>query len=187
LVAFYLPNVDPIHRVTITPRGRSLGVTQFRPIDDRRNYQRDYLLSRIAVALGGRSAEESACKDITSGAQNDLQAATRMARAMVTQLGMDDELGPEYFGGANDSAIDGRMYAPWEAKEYSEETARRIDASVHRLIDDAHQRARSVLAEHRATLDAIAEALLREESLDREQLEAIVHEHERQGAPAGTA
>src|SRR5437764_368088 len=98
LVAFLLPHVDPVHRVTITPRGRSLGVTQFRPLDDRRNYRRAYLLERLAVGLGGRAAEEIACEDITSGAQNDLQQVTRMARVMVSQLGMADELGPRYFG-----------------------------------------------------------------------------------------
>ena len=96
LVAYYLPNMDPIRRVTITPRGRSLGVTEFLPIDERRNYRRDYLLDRMAVGLGGRTAEEIACEDITSGAQNDLQVVTRLAHAMVTQLGMADELGPTY-------------------------------------------------------------------------------------------
>jgi cell division protease FtsH len=174
LVAYFLPNMDPIHRVTITPRGRSLGVTQFRPIDDRRNYRRDYLLDRMAVGLGGRAAEELACKEITSGAQNDLQEVTRMARTMVTQLGMADEMGPEYFGGSQDGLVDRRLYAPWEPREYSEETARRIDGAVHRLIEEAHRRARSILTAHRATLDAVAAALLHEESLDRDQLAAWV-------------
>src|SRR5581483_10775782 len=130
LVALMLPNVDPVHRVTITPRGRSLGVTQFRPLDDRRNYRRDYLLERMAMSLGGRAAEEIACEEITSGAQNDLQQATRMARAMVTQLGMADELGPAYYGGGSDDALNGHDYNPWEPKEYSEETAKRIDEAV---------------------------------------------------------
>jgi cell division protease FtsH len=85
LVAFSLPTVDPVHRVTITPRGRSLGITQFRPSDDRRNYRRDYLLDRMAVGLGGRVAEEVACGQITTGAQNDLQQVTGIARAMVSQ------------------------------------------------------------------------------------------------------
>jgi cell division protease FtsH len=174
LVAYFLPNMDPIHRVTITPRGRSLGVTQFRPIDDRRNYRRDYLLDRMAVGLGGRAAEELACGEITSGAQNDLQEVTRMARTMVTQLGMADEIGPEYFGGSADGVVDRRLYVPWEPKEYSEETARHIDEAVHRLIEEAHRRARSILTAHRATLDAVAAALLHEEALDRDQLAAVV-------------
>jgi cell division protease FtsH len=131
----------------------------------------------MAVGLGGRAAEEIACSDITSGAQNDIQQITRMARAMVTQLGMSDELGPEYFGGSGDDALNGRASSPWEPKEYSEETARRIDAAVGRLIEEAHAQARSVLQENRAALDAIATALVAEESLDREQVAAIINEH----------
>jgi cell division protease FtsH len=196
LVAFLLPQLDPVHRVTITPRGRSLGVTQLRPLDDRRNYRRAYLLERLAVGLGGRAAEEVACEDITSGAQNDLQQVTRMARAMVTQLGMADELGPEYFGGDDDGSSGqpgvpgGGARNPWEPKEYSDETAERIDEAVHRLIDEAHERARGVLRENRATLDAIAEALMREESLTREELTDLINAHRAAGqeplpVPAG--
>ena len=187
LVAFMLPNVDPVHRVTITPRGRSLGVTQFRPLDDRRNYRRDYLLDRMAVGLGGRVAEEVACGQITTGAQNDLQQVTRMARVMVTQLGMADELGPQYFGGSEDGLPgqpgltgDGARN-PWAPREYSDATARRIDAAVHRLIDEAHERARTVLRDNRATLDAIAAALLREETLSREELTDIINAHRAPG------
>ncbi len=178
LVSYFLPNTDPIHRVTITPRGRSLGVTQFRPIDDRRNYPRDYLLNRMAVGLGGRSAEELARDQITSGAQNDLQVTTRIARVMVTQLGMADELGPEYLGGSSDAGLDGNPYAAWEPKDYSEATAQRIDAAVRRLIDEAHELARSVLSSHRAALDAVAGALVKEESLDLEQIRILVQEPE---------
>jgi len=181
LVAFMLPNVDPVHRVTITPRGRSLGVTQFRPIDDRRNYRRDYLLDRMAVGLGGRAAEEISCDDITSGAQNDLQQVTGMARAMVTQLGMSPELGPEYFGGSGDDALNGRGFNPWEPKEYSDETAKRIDVAVARLIDEAHERALKTLTDNRPMLDAIADALMKDESLDRNQLTAIVNAHRPDG------
>jgi len=177
LVAFLLPNVDPVHRVTITPRGRSLGVTQFRPIDDRRNYPRNYLVNRMAVGLGGRAAEELACNDITSGAQNDLQQVTGVARTMVTQLGMADELGPIYLGGAGDNAMAGASYNPWEPKEYSDETARRIDSSVQNLVAEAHQAARSLLSLQRETLDAIAQALIQDESLSREELTEIVNQH----------
>jgi cell division protease FtsH len=180
-VAFLLPTVDPVHRVTITPRGRSLGVTQFRPLDDRRNYRRDYLLDRMAVGLAGRAAEEVACQEITSGAQDDLRQVTRMAQAMVTQLGMADELSPRSFDGATDDALGGRTYNPLAPKEYSEETARRIDAAIDRLIDEAHERALTVLRDNRPTLDAIAAALLREESLSREELTAIVNAHRAPG------
>jgi cell division protease FtsH len=178
LVALILPKVDPVHRVTITPRGRSLGVTQFRPIDDRRNYPRDYLLNRLAVGLGGRAAEEIACNQITSGAENDLRQVTGLARTMVMQLGMADELGPAYFGRPGEDALDGSgTYAPWEARDYSDETAERIDKAVLRLVNEAHDRAVSVLKENREALDALAETLVREESLDREELTRIVNEH----------
>jgi cell division protease FtsH len=181
LVAFMLPHVDPVHRVTITPRGRSLSVTQFRPIDDRRNYRRDYLLNRMAVGLGGRAAEEIACEEITSGAQNDLQQVAALARAMVMQLGMAEELSPRSYGGPGDEALGGQMPSPFAPKEYSEETARRIDAAIDRLIDEAHERARTVLRENRAALDAIAAALLRDESLDRAELTQIVNAHRAPG------
>ncbi len=174
LVAYLLPNMDPIRRVTITPRGRSLGVTQFLPIDDRRNYRREYLLDRMTVGLGGRAAEELACDDITSGAQSDLQMVTQTARVMVTQLGMAEELGPTVYGAPGDGDLGGSPYAAWEPKEYSEETASRIDAAVQRLIDEAHQQARSLLSKNRPTLDAICNALVQEETLTLEQIVAIV-------------
>jgi cell division protease FtsH len=177
LVAMMLPNVDPVHRVTITPRGRSLGVTQFRPIDDRRNYRRDYLVNRMAVGLGGRAAEEEACDDITSGAQNDLQQVTNVARAMVTQLGMADEVGLVYWGGTGAEGLNAGLYLPWEPKEYSDETAQRIDSAVRALVDEAHDRARGLLRDHRAALNAIAAALMHEESLTGEELTAIVNAH----------
>jgi cell division protease FtsH len=116
LVSFLLPYVDPVNRITITPRGRSLGVTQFLPVDERRNYRRDYLVNRMAVGLGGRAAEELALDDITSGGQNDLQQVSSIARTMVTQLGMADELGPIYFGGSGDNALNGRAYNRYEPK-----------------------------------------------------------------------
>jgi cell division protease FtsH len=160
--------------VTITPHGRSLGVTEFLPIDDRRSYRREYLLARMAVGLGGRAAEEIACEDITSGAQNDLQVATRLAHAMVTQLGMADQLGPTYLGGSEDGGLDGNPYAAWEPKAYSEATAQGIDLAVRGFVDQAHQRARSLLGEHRAELDVLAAALIREESLSLEQIVALL-------------
>jgi cell division protease FtsH len=184
LVAYYLPDLDPVHRITIMPRGRSLGVTQFRPIDDRRNYRRGYLLDRMAVGLGGRSAEELVFAEITSGAQNDLQEVTRVARAMVSQLGMDDDLGPEYFGGSGDDALAGATSSPWEPREYSDETARRIDQAVQRLITEAHKRALGILCAHRPVLDAVAATLLEEESIDLAQLTALVKEHEGNAAEA---
>jgi cell division protease FtsH len=174
LVAYLLPHTDPIRRVTITPRGRSLGVTEFVPIDDRRSYRRDYLLARLTVGLGGRTAEEVACEDITSGAQNDLQVVTRLAHAMVTQLGMAEELGPTFLGGSGDGGLDPNPYATWEPKEYSEATAQRIDLAVRHFIDQAHLQAHTLLSDHRTELDTLAAALIREESLSREQIVALL-------------
>jgi cell division protease FtsH len=174
VTAFMLPNVDPVSRITITPRGRSLGVTQFLPVDDRRNYRRDYLVNRMAVGMGGRAAEEIAFDDITSGAQNDFQVVTNVARTMVTQLGMDPEIGPAYLGGSGDDMLGGR-YGGWEPKEYSDTTAARIDTSVLRLVEEAHQKALGILTTNRRALDAVADALLHEESLDREQFTRIVN------------
>jgi cell division protease FtsH len=175
LVAFFLPNVDPVNRITITPRGRSLGVTQFMPIDERRNYRRDYLVNRMAVGMGGRSAEEVVFSDITSGAMNDLQTVTNLARAMVTQLGMAPEVGATYFGGAYDDGLGGRAYNPFEPKEYSDKTASKIDEAINRLVDEAHKRAVEIVRGHRQALDAVAQALLDDESLDRDQFTKLVN------------
>ena len=148
--------------------------TQFRPLDERRTYRRDYLRARLAVGLGGRAAEEIACEEITSGAQNDLREVTWLARMMVTHLGMVEAMGPAYLGGSGDDALEGNPFTPWAPRAYSDETARRIDAALNHLITAAYETARTLLSENRSTLDAIAAALLREESLDREQLAAII-------------
>jgi len=168
LVALLSPHADPVNKVTITPRGRSLGVTQFQPIDDRRNYRRDYLLARMAVGLGGRAAEEVAIGEITSGAQNDLQQVTNMARAMVTQLGMSDEVGLRFLGGDENSP-----YAGMEARAYGEDLASKADDAIGRLIAEAHQRAIEMIRANRPALDAIASALIEQESLDQAQLATI--------------
>lgn len=184
IVAYALPNVDPISRITITPRGRSLGVTQLLPMDDRRNYRRDYLVNRMAVGLGGRAAEETVFDDITSGAESDLRFVTNIARTMVTTLGMADDIGPTYFGGSQDATLNGRAYNPYAPKEYSDETGRHIDVAVAQFVAEAHRRAVDVLATRRPELDAVAEALIRDESLDRDQFIAIVEAV--QPVPAGS-
>ena len=175
LVAAALPDVDPLYKVTIVPRGRSLGVTQFRPEDDRRNLPRTYLIERLAVALGGRSSEELALGDITTGAENDLKEASQLARRMVTEWGMGEQTGPVVY-----DLSDGSPYLSQQPHEdhqrvYSEATAQRLDAEVERLMTQAHQQARSVLTEHRQALDRLAQALLQEEVLEREQVLAIVN------------
>src|SRR3989440_9228277 len=176
LVAAVLPDVDPVYKVTIVPRGRSLGVTQFRPEGDRRNYPRTYLMERLAVALGGRSSEGLALGDITTGAQNDLKEASQLARRMVSEWGMGEQTGPVVY-----DLSDGNPYLSQQPLEdnqrvYSEVTAERLDVEVERLITEAHQQARSVLTEHRDALDRLAQALLQEEVLEREQVLAIVNE-----------
>jgi cell division protease FtsH len=175
LVAAVLPDVDPLYKVTIVPRGRSLGVTQFRPEDDRRNIPRTYLIERLAVALGGRSAEELALGDITTGAENDLKEATQMARRMVSEWGMGEQTGPVVYDLSDGSPYLGQQQAEDHARLYSEATAQRLDAEVERLMTHAHEQARSVLTEHRDALDRLAQALLQEEVLEREQVLAIVN------------
>jgi cell division protease FtsH len=175
LVAAMMPDVDPVFKVTIVPRGRSLGVTQFQPEGDRRNIPRTYLIERLAVALGGRTAEELALGEITTGAENDLKEATRLARRMVTEFGMGEKTGPVVY-----DLSDGNTYLSQQGPEgqprvYSEATAQRLDAEVERLMTQAHEQARSVLTEHRDALERLAQALLQEEVLEREQVLALVH------------
>ncbi len=174
LVAAVLPDVDPLYKVTIVPRGRSLGVTQFLPEDDRHNYSRSYLLQRLAVALGGRTAEEVALGEITSGAENDLKEATRLARRMVTEWGMGETTGPVAYDLEEGESFLGTLSPGDRQRLYAESTAQRLDAEVERIMEQAHQQARTVLTEHRDALDRLAEALLHEEVLEREQVLAIV-------------
>ena len=170
LVAAVLPDVDPVYKVTIVPRERSLGVTQFRPEDDRRNLPRTYLVERLAVALGGRSAEELALGDITTGAENDLKEATQLARRMVSEWGMGEQTGPVVYDLSDGSPYLSQQPLEDHPRVYSEVTAQRLDAEVERLITQAHQQACSVLTEHREALDRLAQALLQEEVLEREQV-----------------
>jgi cell division protease FtsH len=185
LVAAVLPDVDMLYKVTIVPRGRSLGVTQFLPKDDRRNYPHTYLMERLAVAVGGRSAEEIALGDITTGAENDLKEATKLARRMVTEWGMGEQTGlVAYDLSANGSFLNQQPVED-QQRVYSEATAERVDADVERLLTQAHQQARTVISEHRDALERLAQALMQEESLEREQVLAIVNGT--QGAPSSTS
>jgi cell division protease FtsH len=186
LVAAVLPDVDPVYKVTIVPRGRSLGVTQFRPEDDRRNFPRTYLVERLAVALGGRSAEELALGDITTGAENDLKEATQLARRMVSEWGMGEQTGPLVYNLSDGSPYLSQQPLEDHQRVYSEVTAQRLDSEVERLITQAHEQARSILTEHREALDRLAQALLQEEVLEREQVLAIVNgEQNTQGGAVG--
>ena len=174
LVAAVLPDVDPLYKVTIVPRGRSLGVTQFLPEDDRRNYSRSYLLERLAVALGGRTGEEVALGEITSGVENDLKEATKLARRMVTEWGMGEKTGLVAYELDGENPFLRQPLVGESGRIYSEGTAERVDAEVERLLEQAHQQARIVLSEHRAALERLAQALLQEEVLEREQVLSII-------------
>jgi len=172
LVAALLPNADPVHKVTIIPRGMALGLTMQLPVDDKHNYSRDYLLSQVAILLGGRIAEELTRGDITTGAGNDLERATELARKMVCEWGMSDALGPLTFGKKEEQIFLGREIA--QHQDYSEDTAVRIDQEVRRIVMDNYKRAKDLLDGHRQGLDAIADELLVREVLDADQVKALV-------------
>jgi cell division protease FtsH len=185
LVAQTLPGADPVHKVTIIPRGRALGLTQQLPADDKYNYSRDYLLNRITILLGGRAAEEMVLNQQTTGAGDDLEKATDMARKMVCEWGMSEKLGPLTFGKHEEHIFLGRDFA--RQQDYSEETAVLIDAEVKRIVLDCAARARNVLEERIAKLHGLASALLEHESLDGEEIARILSASPRgalEGAPA---
>src|SRR5450759_1226771 len=167
-------NVDPVTKVTIVPRGQALGVTQYTPIDDRYNYSQDYLRSQLVTALGGRAAEEVAIGHITTGAENDLQRVTAIARQMVTKWGMSERLGTISFSDREDPFAGTALAS--SSREYSEKTAAIIDEEVNRLVTWAHDRAVGLLTEHHATLDRIARALRMHETVDAKQLREIMIE-----------
>ena len=167
-----MPNADPVHKFTIIPRGMALGLTMQLPVDDKHNYSRDYLLSQVAILLGGRIAEELTRGDITTGAGNDLERATEMARKMVCEWGMSDALGPLTFGKKEEQIFLGREIA--QHQDYSEDTAVRIDQEVRRIVMDNYKRAKDLLDGHRGVLDAIADELLVREVLDADQVKALV-------------
>src|SRR6185436_8979062 len=161
-----------ILKVSIIPRGRALGVTQSLPNDDRRNYSRDYLMARLIVLLGGRSAEEIAMNQITSGAENDLRVATKLARDMIAQFGMNETIGPVNYGDSDQQPFLG--YSLAQPRQYSEETAALIDRETKRLVEEAHERARNVLRDHRSQLDALANELLTKEIVEQARVMAIL-------------
>jgi len=176
IVATLLPGLDPVHKISIVQRGfGALGYTMQLPLEDRYLMTRTDLLNQLSVLLGGRSAEEIAFGEISTGAQNDLQRATDIARAMVTEYGMSDELGVVAYE-TNRRPMFLNMPLPQERGPYAEETARRIDAEVSRLMAEAHEQARRILGGRRATLDALSERLLEKEVIESGELSAIVAE-----------
>ncbi len=184
LVADVLPGTDPVHKVTIIPRGRALGLTQQLPVDDKYNYSKEYLVNRITILLGGRAAEEIVLNQQTTGAGDDLEKATEMARKMVCEWGMSDRLGPLTFGKNEEHIFLGREVA--RAKDYSEDTALLIDSEIKRIVMEAASRARQILQENIEKLHALARALLERETLDGEEIARILRTRPFQeaGAPA---
>ena len=175
LVAMLTPGADPVHKVTIIPHGQTLGATQIIPIDDRHHYPRTYLLARMAVGLGGRVAEELETGDITTGAENDLQEVTKLAREMVTRWGMSQRVGAVFLGGEQEVFL-GREVGLREKQMYSEHTAALIDEEVQRLIGESYTFVQHMLSQHHEDLERFARALLEQESLDEQQLHRLLNE-----------
>jgi cell division protease FtsH len=172
VVARLLPKTDPVHKVTIIPRGRALGVTMQLPEQDRYSYDRDYLLQRIAVLFGGRIAEEIFMHQMTTGAANDFERATQMARDMVTRYGMSDTLGPMVYAENEGEVFLGRSIAT--QKNVSEATMQKVDLEIRRIIDEQYGLARKLIEENRDKVEMMAKNLLELETLDSEQVEDIM-------------
>jgi cell division protease FtsH len=172
LLAVVLPHADPVHKVTIIPRGMALGVTMQLPVDDKHNYTREYLNDQIAILLGGRIAEEITMNGMTTGAGNDLERSTELARKMVCEWGMSDAMGPLTFGKKEEQIFLGREIA--QHQDYSEDTAIRIDQEIKKFVTTNYDRARRLLEKYRYALNRIAEELLTREVLDAEQVRRIV-------------
>jgi len=171
LVAAKMPNSDPLHKVTIIPRGMALGVTMQLPIDDRHNYYKNYLETEIAILMGGRIAEELFLKVMSTGAGNDIERATDMARKMVCEWGMSD-LGPMTFGKKEEQIFLGREIA--QHRDYSEDTAIKIDQEVRKLVNNGYNMAKQILSDNRDTLEKIARALIEREVLDANEIKLLV-------------
>jgi cell division protease FtsH len=177
LVARMIPGTDPVHKVTIIPRGRALGLTMQLPTDDRYTFPREFLFNNIAILMGGRAAEEIVLNRITTGAGNDIERATDLARKMVCEWGMSEKMGPLTFGKKDEEIFLGREIAT--RRDYSENTAIEIDSEVRRLVTDNYERAKNILRENIKALRAIAEALLEREVLDAPEIDKLI-----QGASA---
>ncbi len=172
LAAKLLPGADPVHKVTIIPRGRALGVTQQLPEDERHTYSRSYLLNNLVILLGGRVAEEIIFQDYTTGAGNDIERVSSLARKMVCEWGMSDDLGPIAFAKQNEEVFLGRDFG--HVREYSEATARKIDEAIEKIVKDAYDKTYSLLTENINCLHNIANALLEKETLDAKEIDEIM-------------
>ena len=172
LVARMIPGTDPIHKVTIIPRGRALGITQQLPIDEKHTYPKDYLLNNISVMMGGRAAEELVLNSQTTGAGNDIERSTEIARKMVCEWGMSEKLGPLSFGKKEEEIFLGREFA--KHRDYSEETARVIDDEVKTIVTQGYEKAKEIINANVAILHKLANTLLEKEVLDGNQIETII-------------
>ena len=173
LLAWLLPEVDPVHKVTVIPRGRALGVTQLMPDEDRYNIGEKRLHSQLAFMLGGRAAEKLVFNEFSAGAEDDLKRATQIARRMVTRWGMSEAIGPVAFRDSEEHPFLGKEMAS-DQREYSDDTARVIDAEVQRFLIQANDRAMQILTEHRDKLDALTKSLVEKESLDLDEISSII-------------
>ena len=172
LVAKMIPETDPIHKVTIIPRGRALGITQQLPIDEKHTYPKDYLLNNITIMMGGRAAEELVLNSQTTGAGNDIERATEIARKMVCEWGMSEKLGPLTFGKKEEQIFLGREFA--QHRDYSEETARLIDNEIRAIVTHSYEKAKDILQRNMAILNQLANSLLEKEVLDGRQIDSII-------------
>ncbi len=182
LIAKLLPGTDPVHKVTIIPRGRALGVTMQLPTDDRHNYSKDFLYNNLAILMGGRVAEELILKHITTGAGNDIERATDLARKMVCEWGMSEKLGPLTFGRKEEEIFLGRELTT--KRDFSDQVALEIDLEIKRLVTENYERAKRLLTEHMTSLKALAEALLEKEVLDAPEIDQILMQSTSQTVPA---
>ena len=172
LVAKMLPGTDPIHKITIIPRGRALGLTQQLPIDEKHTYPRRFLLNSISILLGGRAAEELVLEDFTTGAGNDIERATDLARKMVCEWGMSEQMGPMSYGKKEEQIFLGREIAMH--KDYSEETAKRIDSEICQIVSACYDTSKKILSENLQILHHLSEELIKREVLNSEDLDAII-------------
>jgi cell division protease FtsH len=174
LVAKLLPGADPIHKVTIIPRGMALGLTQQLPMDEKHTYPKEYLLNNLVILFGGRVAEELVLNHMTTGAGNDIEKATELAHRMVCEWGMSEKLGPMTFGKKEEEIFLGRDFT--QTADYSESTAIEIDSEVRRIIQESYHKAKDLLKTNLALLHKVAESLLEREVLDGSEIDAIVRD-----------
>jgi len=172
LVAAFLPNTDPVHKITIIPRGMALGMTMQLPVEDRLTVSRSHLKNQLCVLLAGRAAEKIVFDELTSGAKNDIERATKIARKMVCELGMSDEIGPLHLGDDNQTVFLGREFNT--RNDLSDETARKIDAEIRQLIDWSQNKAMEILTENRELLNRASKALLERETINGEEFKELI-------------